>query len=639
MAKDGLASGEAAQRLARKQERLIEAQTAQLGRARWRDFIVAAAGAAALVATGLFVWDCSRADGVVVEPFAVPPDMAQQGLSGPVLAAQLLDKLTGMQARTESLRAHSSYANDWSNNIEIEIPKTGVSISELRGFLRQWLGHQTRLSGEVYHLPDGRIAVTTRVGADPGTRSEGQPADLDALLQRGAEGIYAETQPYRYAVWLTRQERFDEAKTIRLKLVAGKDLNDKLWGYNGLAAAGEDPAERDRLYASALRLRSDFAPAISNRALGWASYGQDENAYHGYDELLRHAAAARRELEPGWAEFILSDAASSRALLVGDLREAADQAEKRIGLPASQANVALAPLTAAQQAALGHDLPRARRILSENGLAAPKAMAERLEEMGPDSEVESGMAAAIGDWRAAAARLETVLAAIAGYKLSAQQMDPTIQTRASLALALARSGQIARARTVIGPTALDCAYCVRARGIVAAYAGDPAAADRWLAMAVRLAPSLPAAHNDWAEAYLVRRDPTRAIAQARIAVALGPNWAEPRKAWGDALMMQGKPAEAARRYREALRLAPDWGALHLARGQALAAAGKTDAAQASFRAAQGLDLNAADWASVRRRLAEGPGPRGSEPVQGPSPDAVVIPDKREARRSGTDPNR
>ena len=118
---------------------------------------------------------------------------------------------------------------------------------------------------------------------------------------------------------------------------------------------------------------------------------------------------------------------------------------------------------------------------------------------------------------------------------------------------------------------------------------------------VRITPSLPTAHADWAEAYLVRRDPARAILQARLAVEKGPNWAEPRKFWGDALMMQNKPSEAARKYREAVRLAPNWGALHLALGRAQAA-GQTEAARGSFSAASRMDLSPADRTAVTSLL-------------------------------------
>ena len=592
-----------AQRLLVEQELLIRAQRAQLGRQRWRDLIVTALGVCVLAIAGLFVWDASRANGVVVEPFAVPPDMVQQGLSGPVLATQLLDKLTGMQAQTESLRAHSTYANDWSDNIAVEIPNTGVSIGELRSVLRQWLGHQTRLSGEVFRLPGGRIAVTTRVGASPGTRTEGTEAELDALLQQGAEAVYAETQPYRYAVWLTRQKRLDEAKAIRLKLIIGSDINDRLWGYNGLAGTTDDQSDKARWYAAALKLRPDFAPILYNRALGWSVFGRDEDAYHGFGDVLRNAASARRELEPGRAEGLLNEAERDRAALVGDTRKASELAERKIGMLASTANMALAPLNAIVQFSQAHDLAGARRLIKENGLSTPQAMAERLETAGPDAEVDSALAASIGDWNAVASRLERVLADLGSYKRDPQSFDPSAQTRASLALALARSGRAAEARATVAPTAPDCALCIRARGVAEAYAGDPRAADRWFAQAVRMAPSLPAAHNDWAEAYLVRRDPARVIVQAKLAVKKGPKWAEPRKVWGDALMMQGKPAEAARKYADAVKLAPGWGALHLALGRAQAASGQSDKARESFRAAAGLDLNVRDRAEVNRLLA------------------------------------
>ena len=592
-----------ARRLLFEQELLIKAQRAQLGRQRWRDLIVTALGVCVLAIAGLFVWDASRANGVVVEPFAVPPDMVQQGLSGPVLATQFLDKLTGMQAQTESLRAHSTYANDWSDNIAVEIPNTGVSIGELRSVLRQWLGHQTRLSGEVFRLPGGRIAVTTRVGASPGTRTEGTEAELDALLQQGAEAVYAETQPYRYAAWLTRQKRLDEAKAVRLKLITGKDLNDRLWGYNGLGASSTDVAERQRWYAAALKLRPDFAPVISNRALSWSGTGQEEEAYRGYGDVLRNAASARRELEPGRAEGLLISAGINRAVYVGDMRKAAELSERKIGVPASTLNMAGAPLNAISQFTQTHDLAGARRLIEENGLSTPQAMAERLDLMGPDAEVDSWFATAIGDWNAAAVRLERVLADIGGYKRDARALDPTAQTRTYLAVAQARSGRAVVGRATIAPTALECAYCVRARGTVEAYAGDQRAADRWFTLATQMSPSLPAAHNDWAEAYLVRHDPAKAIVQAKLAVKKGPRWAEPRKFWGDALMMQGKPADAARKYADAVKLAPGWGALHLALGRAQAASGRSDKARESFRAAAGLDLDARDRAEVNRLLA------------------------------------
>ena len=281
-----------ARRVLQKNERLIEAQTAQLGRQRWRDFIITALGVCVLAGACLLVWDASQAKGVVVEPFAAPPDLVERGLSGPVLAAQMLDKLSRMQAQTESTRAASTYANDWGGDIEIEIPNTGVSIGEVRRYLRAWLGDQTRLSGEVFRLTDGRLAVTTRVGTNPATRGEGAEANLDALLQQGAEAIYAETQPFRYAVWLVQQNRNDEAKAVFQALVAGSDKDERLWGYYGLSNLAETSAERHRNLQAALRLNPRFTPAMFNLAMSLGADGREEQGYTTLGDFVARAADA-----------------------------------------------------------------------------------------------------------------------------------------------------------------------------------------------------------------------------------------------------------------------------------------------------------------------------------------------------------
>ena len=424
--------------------RLIAAQTARLGRQRWRDFIITALGVCALTAAGVLIWDAARAGGVVVEPFAAPPDMAEQGLSGPVLATRMLDKLTAMQAETISLRAPSTYANDWDGDIAVEIPSTGVSIGELRRFLRDWLGHQTRLSGEVVRLADGQIEVTTRVGTSPSTRMTGAAAELDALLQQGAEAIYAETQPYRYAVWLSRQDRGVEANAVLRTLTLGAEENDRLWGYTGLGTAAEDPAEMERYYESALRLRPDFVPAMNNLAGLMYTLGRDERAYQGYREVLNHVADARRELTPGRTEALVLNAESAIAELEGDLTRAADLTETSLGKPATPLDAAALPLVAASFYASAHDIPRGRRILEDNGLSTPEAIAERLELVGAEIDLESVFAVAVGDWAAERERLLRMYVPGGGDEadLTGNEVPETV--RVELAMANAALGRMQR---------------------------------------------------------------------------------------------------------------------------------------------------------------------------------------------------
>ena len=136
--------------------------------------------------------------------------------------------------------------------------------------------------------------------------------------------------------------------------------------------------------------------------------------------------------------------------------------------------------------------------------------------------------------------------------------------RAMLAEAFARTGRHGEAATLVNVMPLDCDYCLRVRGLAAAFAGRPAEADHWLGELARRTPSLPIAHEAWAEAKLFRRDYAGAIREAAAAHAVGPRWAEPLKHWGDALAARGKWSDAAAKYALALERAPNWAALQRA---------------------------------------------------------------------------
>lgn len=134
-------------------------------------------------------------------------------------------------------------------------------------------------------------------------------------------------------------------------------------------------------------------------------------------------------------------------------------------------------------------------------------------------------------------------------------------TYPALAMALSRSGDVERAALVIAGTPTDCYQCVIARGVVAEASGDRATADRWFAEAVRQAPSLPFANEEWGRAKLARGDLDGALAEFREANRRSPNWADPLKGWGDVLLARGDSRGALRQYEAAHRRAPQWRAI------------------------------------------------------------------------------
>ncbi|MEI9931831.1 MAG: hypothetical protein WDM89_15160 [Rhizomicrobium sp.] len=81
------------------------------------------------------VWSAAHEDGLVIEAFSVPPDLANSGLTGQAAAAKLQDKLSAMQAATGSARPAASYSNNWGNDIKSRfsrhrrLDRRGLSLS------------------------------------------------------------------------------------------------------------------------------------------------------------------------------------------------------------------------------------------------------------------------------------------------------------------------------------------------------------------------------------------------------------------------------------------------------------------------------------------------------------------------------
>ena len=183
------------------------------------------------------MYNAGKEDGVIIEAFSVPSDLANKGITGQAVAAQILDRLSYMQSATRSSRPAASYSNNWHNDIKVQIPNTGVSISDAYRLLASWLGHQTVVSGEVYRTDTG-LAVTARATGVGGATVTGTDKQLANLLSQAAETIYEETQPFRYATYRinTRGGRDSLARSLFESLAASDSVEERFWAYGGLRA-------------------------------------------------------------------------------------------------------------------------------------------------------------------------------------------------------------------------------------------------------------------------------------------------------------------------------------------------------------------------------------------------------------------
>ncbi|THD64878.1 hypothetical protein [Phenylobacterium sp.] len=177
-----------------------------------------AVGFTVVVGIGVATYTVSQDRSLVIEAAGAPADLVQQGWSGQALAKGLEDKLGTLEDGTSTPQRRAALGGGTIADVKVEIPSTGVSVGEAERLLRDLVGHQTTVSSELAHVTGGAdkgaLAFSVRVAGHPGVKLVQADGDVDVLLQRGAETIYAATEPTRYATWLSQHGRTPEAETL-----------------------------------------------------------------------------------------------------------------------------------------------------------------------------------------------------------------------------------------------------------------------------------------------------------------------------------------------------------------------------------------------------------------------------------------
>jgi len=543
------------------------------------------------VAAGLafMVWDAAHRDGLVIEAFSVPPDLAARGMTGQVVAAEFLDQLAKMQTETDSARAAKSYANNWSGqDIKLDIRESGVSLGELENFLREKLGHDNHITGEIVRTASG-FSLIARAGGSGAVSVAGSEADLNGLAAKSAEAIYRLTQPYRYAHMLLDKGDIPGAIAQDKELMKTGSKLDRMWAY---ATVGYLTAYNYDLDAG-LRILKQAVAEDPNNILGWRTVGQvsvfkshPEEAVHAFQNALLHLSdKAQENYSPA---LIPAEQKQLQAQISDQLGAFHDAAQVwavfvRNPIPGDSASRFSEYLAISKVGE--HDLATARAADVGSAGIDVVWIGTRI-----DSEAQ--------DWA------DVLLQADAIVTLT--QNSPGYRSRYPswfaplVAYAEARLGKIADAEKHIAATPADCYDCLIARARIAELRGQHGRADYWFARAIDGQKSIPFAYSYWGEALLARGDPDDAIAKFTIANQKGPKFADPLEMWGEALMAKNQSHLALVKFSEADKYAPNWGRLHLKWGEALDYVGKKADAQNQFALVAGLDLTAADKAELAR---------------------------------------
>ncbi|HEX4096338.1 MAG TPA: hypothetical protein VHX64_06390, partial [Caulobacteraceae bacterium] len=443
-------------------------------------------------------------------------------------------------------------------------------------------------------------------GEATGRRFEGADGDTDKLVGEAAEAIYAQTQPYRYAIWQDSHGQQADA-LAKFEWLARHGLpEDQPWAYAGWSAALQQRGDFEggaSVVREGLRrgLQLYDSGALNNLSIS-------ENALARFDALATARGVEEEIRRTGRGFGTLSrDAAlenieGSIAGRLGDYRAVIDLWGRDSGFNVEGRAVNV-------RALLGRDLVADHDVAAGLRLSDPTSeglFSFRGLNYGFYSD-RMKAALALHDWPSVVAMGQKTFSLAASDPRTRQFAFR--EDAAILAAGYARIGRLADAQAMLGKTLLDCESCLAARGWVAELAGDHAEADHWFATFERADPDLPLPNAEWAQALLERGDLNRAIAKARQAHRTSSHYAEPMETWGDALMAKGDYAGAAGKFTEADKDAPRWGRNHMRWGEALMLSGRYPEARAQFVTASGMDLSSPDRAALSvllARTASGP---------------------------------
>ena len=446
------------------------------------------------------------------------------------------------------------------------------------------------------------IAITVRASNVDDYTTTGSEADIGELIQKVAENIYRDTQPYRYAVYLRNHGQVDDSIAILRTLVTpNMPALDRAFAYN---AWGQTILDREGPSQSLVLMKRSVesypADFISYYTIAFVelSKGQSEVALRDIKTALslstrnsseiatRDATKLRETLYKGTVDAWLGDYHD----LLLQLRKTTFVAQNPFG-----------PTTDIAIAEIGeHDLTAARDSLanplpSASPLKGASIMMTISTVMKLDSEAQD-WGAVIGEGGQAAA--------LAQKYPGLRTLLPTMSDPL-LAYVEARQGNFAAAEARINATPADCYICLRMRARIAEIKEQHTRSDWWFARAVEIGPSLPFAETEWGQVLLERGQPDAAIAEFKLANKKGVHFADPLEGWGEALMAKNQSYRALAKFEEANKYARNWGRLHLKWGEALGFVERKDEASLQYRRASTLDLTAADRAELAKVSAHG----------------------------------
>jgi tetratricopeptide (TPR) repeat protein len=493
---------------------------------------------------------------VIVDAFQSPSALTPTGVTGRVVAAGILDELQKLQAATRTVSGSQlATKSAWSSEVKIEIPDTGVSLEEVDRLLRERLGHDIHIDGDLVQTPMGGLALTVRGDDVLPETFDGAAGDLNKITTQAAEYIYGRSQPYEYVCYLQNHHRDAESLEFlpgALRRAKEDFLRSRLalgWGnsFNNL----NRPAEALVKWRLADSLQPNYWTARTNIVLGVLATMGEEAGWLESRSMLEAVAAAPKKDRPRVSS--LGNSAGIMWDIPLELEATLDDASKNNGDGAG--SLTMQPQLAIVYAQLHDEVTAARYLALSDPRAAETEVAvhqSALTEATDRNDPASAVADADALWKVW----------MANSQVQSGDDGPCVAV-----LALGMAGRTKDADAILqhlGPWS----RCTAAHGQILDHQGDlPGAMAAW-ADGIAHTPDLPADYMARGLSEENHGDMKAAEADFAKATTNAPHFADPFKDYGDLLAREGRWKEALAKYDEALKYAPNWATLHQARDEA-----------------------------------------------------------------------
>jgi tetratricopeptide (TPR) repeat protein len=510
---------------------------------------------------GASVWSAAHDNDLVIESFSVPPDFASRGLTGEVIASDILDRVSTL-ATTGSLMTGflpGVYRPDTANEIRVQIPETGVSVGQLYSYLVHWLGHERHITGSVYRSGGG-LVLTIRIEGSVTRSFRGSETDFDHLEQQAVEELMAQTQPGPYAAVLVQRNRVSDALAFIPQFTTKGSATDRARAYVSWAVLLQFTDDlRAVVEKCRLAIRTD---PIHVLGLGLiygpeAVLGEDEASLA--DAIASARASKESKIPNGTQLGLLQGLLQSDEWINeerGDFQAATESANELSRFP-FYLGTSWVPSLIAQDLASQHDVAHSRRILLAAHISEDASIAAStagvFATIPPMPRYYEDME--LGDWNGGLAQIETT------YREALRKGSPVVGYVPTFflpwfAYAQLKVGHISEAQTLINRSPVDCYLCLRVRAQIDIAKKNWGGAVYWFDRAVQAAPSIPIAYADWGEMLLRHGDYDGAIAKFEEAHEKGPHFADPLEMWGEALMLKNRSDLALAKFEEATSTHP-----------------------------------------------------------------------------------